>query len=359
MARREIRPDRRWRFACLVALLACCQGTARHPVAGAVAGARSPAGRLQDQPRLGVSGSRFTIDGRPRFLLGVSLFDALGPKPPRDTDLDALRQWGITAVRVWAHWSRPLCNADGSVPPAGRSRLTALADRLQARGLVLELVLFRPGELPGQAYAAFSSAAARVRAARELARAMKPYRLAFFDLYNEHDHRDGPISHPNARALRDAVKAIDPARLVTISSSEYHFFRPPDGLDAEGRANVLAETSAEPGAVAVDILSAHLPRTADWAARTGARVRALLAARSGAAMPVYLNEENRAEEGRPATAAAQYLEAARAASEAGAAGWVFHTGAGYALDRQSFLDALNAEERRALQSLAAAVGREP
>src|SRR5688572_9785230 len=39
-------------------------------------------------PSVAVAGTRLALNGAPRFLLGVSLFDALGPQPPSDGVLD-------------------------------------------------------------------------------------------------------------------------------------------------------------------------------------------------------------------------------------------------------------------------------
>lgn len=307
---------------------------------------------------LGVRDTQFVIDGQPRFLLGVSLFDALGQTPPRDTDLDQIAAWGITIVRVWSHWSRPIYGPDGFLTSDGRARLLALAERLAARGLVLELVLLRPGQLPGQPYTAFDAPAGRVRAVREMTAALRPYRLVLFDLYNEHEHRDGPISHADCRALRDAVKAIDPDRLVTVSSGESHVMTWTGDLDEDGRRAIAEEAGTDPSAVHVDLLAVHLPRTADWAAATGSRIRTIRQAldRIGRRIPIYLNEENRARAGDRFIPVEQYLEAARLAHQAGAAGWVFHTAAGFDLAARSFLDALTAEERQALSRLRASVG---
>ena len=67
-------------------------------------------------------------------------------------------------------------------------------------------------------------------------------------------------------------------------------------------------------------------------------------------MPIYLSEENRARDG--ATIAPEaYQRALAAAKQAGAAGWVFHTGAGYELSKRPFLDALSPAERTALSGL--------
>ena len=209
--------------------------------------------------------------------MGVSLFDALGPAPPRDQDLDALKSWGINLVRVWAHWHEPIYLPDGALSEPGRTRLVQLAKRLESRGMIFELVLLRPGQLPGQPFALFASEAARLKAVESIASALREYRNVVFDLYNEHDHADGPISHRAARALRDKVKAIDPARLVTISSTEYHLVSAKGEMTDAGAQNLREEAGTGADAVGVDLVAAHLPRTDDWAAATGARVGAMRA----------------------------------------------------------------------------------
>jgi hypothetical protein len=296
-----------------------------------------------------VTSQQILVDGRATFLSGVSLFDALGPTPPRDADLDALAGWRINTVRVWAHWHDAIYQRDGTLTDAGRQRLLALAERLQARGMVLELVLLRPGQLPGQPFALFASEAARASAVDAITTALRPYRNIVFDLYNEHDHPDGPISHPAARVLRDRVKAIDAARAVTISSTEFHLVSKAGVVNEEA---LRGEAGSGDGSVAVDIVAPHFPRTDDWAAATGDRVRAVRAAltRAGLQQPIYLNEERRAETDARIAADA-YARARAAARQAGAAGWVFHTAAGFDLRRTPFLAALMPEERAGLSGL--------
>ena len=303
-------------------------------------------------PALTVSGKTIQLDGQPTFLLGASFFGALDVAYPRDQDLDTLKSWGVTVVRVWAHWGRPIYQRDGTLSPQGRARLLQLVQRLQARGLVLELALLRPGQLPGQHYVAFSSDAARVRAATEIASALREYRHVLFDLYNEHDHPDGPISHAAARVLRDAVKAVDPGRLVTISSTGTHLVTPDSRVGEAEARNLREEASQDAGSVGVDLVAPHFPRTDDWAPSTAARVAAVRAEldRIGRNVPVYLNEERRAEPGSE-IAAEIYQRAFTSARDAGAAGWVFHTKAGYELDKRSFVASLGASERAALQRL--------
>ena len=300
---------------------------------------------------LATSGNQLLSGGRPLFLQGLSLFDALGDTPPRDDVLDRLRSWGVNDVRVWADWRRPVYDADGRLTAAGARCLVALARRLEARGLVFELVLLRPGQLPGQSAARFTSAAARERAVANLTRAMLPFRLALFDVFNEHDHPHGPITHADAGRLRDIVKDIDPARLVTMSSTGSHIVGPDGSISAADGANLRAEVLE----TRVDIVAVHLPRTDDWARATQSRVLALRATLQSMRLvvPVYLNEENRAGAGGPTPAAEDYWRAAQGAKAAGAVGWVFHTDAGFDLTAHPFLAALRPPERRALEGLSA------
>lgn len=305
--------------------------------------------------RLKVSGRQLLVNGSARFLLGVSLFDALGTTPPRDEDLNALERWGISIVRVWAHWNDPIYAADGSLTAQGRSRLERLIHRFEQRGLLLELVLLRPGQLPGQRFALFSSVAARERAVREVSTALKPYRDVLFDLYNEHDHPDGPVTHAEARRLRDAVKAIDSSRPVTVSSTEYHFVDARGMLDERGLANLRDEVGLDAQSTGVDLLAPHLPGPAS---AMDAEVRLLSDAleRVGRPIPIYVNEGARAGPGRPLVLADTYIEVLRDVRDAGAAGAVFHTAAGYDLKKISFGAALNNEERRALSELRSRLG---
>jgi hypothetical protein len=321
-------------------------------VALAVAGIAAGPAAVRKGPTLTAAGSTFAIDGAATFVFGVSMFDALGSVAPRDADLDAMQRWGVRLVRVWAHWHEPIYQADGSLTKQGRARLLRLADRLRARKMIFELVLLRPGQLPGQPFPIFASEAARLHAVEAMTVALGDYRNVLFDLYNEHDHGDGPIAHAALRVVRDRVKALDADRLVTVSSTEYHLISA-DGRVGEREArNLQEEVGTDANAVGVDVVAMHFPRTGDWASATAARVGAIRTAlgRMDRRLPIYLSEENRAGPGTRLTAAA-YQQAFEGARQAGAAGWVFHTAAGFELRQKPFLDALNPDERTALPRL--------
>lgn len=309
----------------------------------------SPGGRVA----LSVSGEQLAINGQPRFLLGVSLFDALGSTPPSDSDLDQLARWGVDLVRVWAHWNEPVYDAAGTLSPRGRERLVNLVTRLEAREMGLVLVILRPGQLEGQRFAIFSAAAARLRAVRQVAALLAPYRSVILDLCNEHDHPEGPLTVGEARQLRDAVKVLDPARIVTMSFTSANLLESDGAVGPAGQRILGAHVGSGQGSAGVDVLTPHLPRTADWARVTAPRVTALRRALQlmGRPVPVLLDEEKRTEAGAPPIPAEEFLSAAVGARDAGAAGWFLHTAAGFDLRARGFVEALDTDERIALSAL--------
>src|SRR5438132_1128764 len=62
-------------------------------------------------PVLGIAGPAFTLDGRPRFLLLVSYFDALRASDAAlEADFAFLRRSGVDGVRIFPNWWR--CEAE-------------------------------------------------------------------------------------------------------------------------------------------------------------------------------------------------------------------------------------------------------
>jgi len=59
----------------------------------------------QRRIKLGVNGSRFTLNGKTEFLLGISYYGALGASDKIvNRDLATIRQKGFNWIRVWATW---------------------------------------------------------------------------------------------------------------------------------------------------------------------------------------------------------------------------------------------------------------
>ncbi len=79
---------------------------------------------------LGIEGSRFTLDGKPAFLLGFSYYAGLGASEEFiRSDLDDFQMHGFNWLRVWATWAS-FGNDVSAVDAQGRAREPFL-DRLK------------------------------------------------------------------------------------------------------------------------------------------------------------------------------------------------------------------------------------
>ncbi len=180
-------------------------------------------GAEAQSPALGVRGTDFTLDGKPFEFTGVSFFNAIynaefnRSEELRRQWLKKFRRYGVNVLRVWAQWDNrrgfvdtctecSLFAADGSLRSGPLAVLKEMLASAAAEGVVIELTLFTRESwldnirLPD---------AAMERGAAELARELKPWRNAAFQVWNEFSHHTVPIVK--------AIKAVDPERLVTSS----------------------------------------------------------------------------------------------------------------------------------------------
>ncbi len=295
--------------------------------------------------RLAIQGDRFSLNGTPTFLLGVSYFDA---RFWRESDLDALAQRGYTLIRIWLDWEdQSFFDGRGQLTATGRTQLLGLVDAADRRGMVVDVTILDT-ELP------FTHADAPT-AVGQVGRALADRGNVLYDLVNEFNHSAGPFTLAELGRLAAALRAADPDALFGVSSTGGYLVRDPAALQAANLQKLVAAPLAAP------LVIPHMSRTADWAVQTGPRVQALRAGLRGLspARPVYLQEEARRGHSGLNPSRAEFLSAAQAARTAGAAAWVFHTDAGFALDQQSFMAALDAVERAVLDDLPAALGQAP
>ncbi len=171
---------------------------------------------------LGINGTQFTINGQPAFLLGASYYGALGATREfiRD-DLDDLQRHGFNWIRMWATWAA-FTNDVSAVDSNGNARepyfgkLKWLLGECDGRQMVVDVTLSRGKGVSGAT--GLTTLAAHQRAVETLVTGLKAYRNWYLDLGNERNIRDGRfVSVGDLRQLRDAVKRLDPARLVTAS----------------------------------------------------------------------------------------------------------------------------------------------
>src|SRR5207248_9843214 len=140
---------------------------------------------------------RFTVNGKPTFLLGASYYGALGaPKEFIKKDLDDFQRYGFNWLRVWATWGHGQNNvsavdAEGHAREPFLSELKRLTAEGDQRGLVLDITLTR-----GSSWG-LSDLEAHRRAVETLIGALRLHRNWYLDLANEHDVRDRRYA-PNA-----------------------------------------------------------------------------------------------------------------------------------------------------------------
>lgn len=293
---------------------------------------------------LGIDQRRFTLNGKPVFLLGFSYYGGLGaPQEFIRQDLANLRRSGFNWLRVWATWASDdldvsAVDARGAAREPYLSRLKWLVAECDREGMVVDVTLSRgKPRLP--------DFAAHQRAVETLVLALKAHRNWYLDLANEHDVHDARyVPTTEIKALRQDVRKLDPQRLLTASS----------GGDVDQA--LVREALLEAG---LDFLCPHRPRTPESASQTEAQTRAgLVAARElGRIVPILYQEPFRRGYGKWQPLAEDYLRDLRGALAGGAAGWCFHNGAqgdapdheprrSFDVTRKRLFEQMDREERR-------------
>jgi hypothetical protein len=310
---------------------------------------------------LGVAGTRFTLNDKPTFLLGISYYAALGA--PQDfvrADLDDMQRHGFNFLRVFVTWGafdRDVSAVDARGEPRQPffDRLQWLVTECDRRGLVVDLTIARgkvdppkipPGHVP--------DLPAHLRAVEVITTALKDHRNWYLDLANEHDVRDDryvPVAQ--LKTLRDRVRQLDPKRLVTASFGGHD-------LDESDVRDALLTAG-------LDFLAPHRPRDPQSPAQTQGRTKDCLdlMRKTGHLAPVHYQEPFRRGYTQWNPTAKDFLTDLRGAVAGGAAGWCFHNGSEHGtpknLPRRSFdltarrlFDQLDPEEQKVVAGVKAA-----
>jgi hypothetical protein len=312
---------------------------------------------------LGIAETRFTINGRPTFLLGISYYGGLGASEEFvRRDLDDLGRHGFNWIRVWATWGAfgkdvSAVDARGEPREPFLGKLKWLVAECDRRGMVVDVTLARGkageiGHLP--------DLAAHRRAVEVIVKALKGHGNWYLDLANEHDVGDARhVSTEEIKGLREVVRAIDPGRLVTASFGGH------DLSEAELRDALLVAR--------LDFVSPHRPRDRESPGQTRGRTEECLAVmkkKIGRVVPVHYQEPFRRGYTKWEPTAEDFLADLRGAVAGGAAGWCFHNGAqrgtpeerprrSFDLSAKRLFDQLVGEERKVVEGAAkvAGVGR--
>lgn len=302
---------------------------------------------------LSVHGDRFAVDGQDRFLVFISYFDGLH-RPATDLidqDLQYVKDKGVDGIRVFPDWHAPrLLDESGGVNRERLERLLTLVERAERKGMMVDLSFdpklpqiknvdhFREGS---------DSAGGLKRIAAALREAGR--RNVIIDVCNEWDLNCGAFGVAGLQGIKDAIKAVDPDRLVVVSAR------------AEDQAVSFVKDHG------FDAVTYHDPRDHapgrslhdNWATRTSPVVAGLKTrlADRGAVAPIYLQEPSRfirPGEHRSDTddEPSRYAIALTNAKKAGAAAWTFHTLAGGELGgSEPFSSLLLPGERAVLDGL--------
>jgi len=276
----------------------------------------------------------------------VSYYGGIGAPPETVTsDLDRLEGLGFNNLRVWATWPRPadvsaVVRNDGSLDPDALGRLEFLIETARFHGMTVDVTFSRGNEgISDGSFDAYRTAEA------SLATELLPYRNVFFDLGNERDVMDTRyVSIDEVRDLAMAVRAADPDRIVTASLGG----NPPDSAAAK---YIELYMTAD-----IDLAAPHSPRNDVWADQTAERIDAMRTILVGAGWdrPIYVQEEARRGYSSASWPKSDFLTAVAEARSAGAAGWCFHTDAGFDLTAGTFFDQLDDVELDTIDELEAA-----
>jgi hypothetical protein len=269
--------------------------------------------------QLGIEDEKFTINGKPAFLFGISYYGALGASRMFITrDLNDMQDLSINWIRVWATWSA-FDNDVSAVDEQGKgrepylSRLKWLVGECDRRGMVVDVTLSRGNGTVGPPR--LQTLEAHKRAVETLVTELKTHRNWYIDLGNERNITDKRyVSMNEVKELRDAAKQIDAGRLVTAS-------RAGDIPQLELREYLATAR--------VDFISPHRPRSSESAKQSAEKSRECRTwmKEIGAAVPLHYQEPFR----RGFTTGWEptvedFVTDAKGALEGGAAGWCLHNG---------------------------------
>jgi hypothetical protein len=315
-----------------------------------VVDARAQEAQPSTQTELGTRDSRFTLNGKPTFLLGISYYGALGaPEDFISRDLDDMQRHGFNWIRVFATWTF-FGNDVSAVDEEGKARepflgrLKWLIAECDRRGMVVDVTLMRDKGTTGTGR--LPTLAAHRCAVETLVAALKPQRNWYLDLANERNIPEFFTSLADVKTLRDAAKQLDPQRLITASHT-------PDLSRDELREYL--------NTVQVDFISPHRPRHAQSPAQTAAKSLEYLAwmKEIGRAVPLHYQEPLRSGWAKWQPKAADFITDLNGARAGGAAGWCFHNGdqggrpdgkprRSFDLREQRLFEQFDDEERKAL-----------
>jgi hypothetical protein len=267
---------------------------------------------------LGTQDSRFTLNGKPAFLYGISYYGALGASEETvRRDLADMKRHGFNWLRVWATWAA-FSNDVSAVDFEGRPRepflkkLQWLVEECDRQNLVVDVSLSRGNGVTGPPK--LQTHAAHRRAVETIVTALKPWRNWYLDLSNERNIKDQRFtSFKELGELRGLARTLDPRRLVTASHG--------GDISIDDLREYLLTAR-------VDFLSPHRPRDANAVRQTKEKSVEYLARMKqlGRVVPLHYQEPFRRGYAKWQPRAEDFVTDLDGARAGGAAGWCLHNG---------------------------------
>lgn len=278
-----------------------------------------PAVPLAAGPQIGVSGDKFTIDGREKFLLGVSYFDVLGWKT---SDLDALQARKFNLARIFTDFrASVIFDASGNLDQGKGAIVLNFVRASAARGIIVDVTIL-------QSSRQLTDLNAAKIAVRNAVTLLKNEPNVIFDLVNEHNLDDNwAQDHAALQQLVGEARAVAPGAIIFASNFDELI------TDITVTSKNRTMIDQEVNTLKFDVLAPHFFRDPRWHDKTDQRIGAIknYLKQAGKVVPIYLQEEARRHDEDRNPTKDQFLQAAREARDAGAAGWIFHTEAGFDL----------------------------
>jgi len=268
---------------------------------------------------LGISGSQFTINGSPTFLIGISYYGALGaPQEYILSDLNRIKYYRFSWIRVWVTWAAfnndvSAVDLEGNPREPFLSKLEWLIEECDRRGIIVDITLSRGNSITGPKR--LQSLEYHLNAIRTVLGKLKDYKNWYLDLANERNIKDSRfVSIDELKTLKDEAKKLDPSRLITASHS--------GDLDYNELIEYLID-------VGLDFLAIHRPRDSESPAKTSEWTKRYLEwmSKIGRIVPIHYQEPFRRGFNKDWEPTAEdFLMDLRQAIESGASGWCFHNG---------------------------------
>jgi hypothetical protein len=296
--------------------------------------------------------SRFTLNGTPAFLYGISYYGALGASEETiRQDLADMKRHGFNWLRVWATWAA-FSNDVSAVDFEGRPRepflkkLQWLVAECDRQNLVVDVSLSRGNGVTGPPK--LQTHAAHRRAVESVVTALQPWRNWYLDLSNERNIKDQRFtSFKELGELRELARTLDAQRLVTASQG--------GDISTDALREYLFTAR-------VDFVAPHRPRHAPSPGQTKEKSEHYLATMKqlGRVVPLHYQEPFRRGYGKWQPRAEDYVTDLTGARAGGAAGWCFHNGdtraapggqprRSFDLRERRLFEQLDDEERQALK----------